>query len=143
MEQGISLAREFSVKHKEFYAEFDKWKREILSKNVPTNGVYILKANRSISRFLGTDKDGILYIGKGNVLGTNHRVGKFINSINQTEDKHSGGLRFDGKAKKRYPIEYCTITIKLVKDSSIEESKLLTKYKQEFGELPPLNRILT
>lgn len=137
------MKKEFSARHKEFYSEFDKWRKELSNKNVPTEGIYILKANKSISRFLEIDNGGILYIGKGDILGINNRIGKFINAINQTERKHSGGIRFNEKAKEKFPIDNCTVKIELNNDSLLRESQLLSKYKSEFGELPPLNRILT
>jgi hypothetical protein len=131
---------EFSAVHKTFYEQFQLWRKELIADN--NNGVYQLIANKQVNRLLGTDEVGILYIGKGDILSNNSRVGKFINALNQTEEAHDGGNRFNfQKIKEKYPLANCKIRIILEKDAELLEAKLLDEYLRKFGELPPFNRI--
>ncbi len=131
----------FPATHQEFYDKFDNWRKEKSKLGLPESGVYKLIANKKIGRLLGEDQKGILYIGKGIILPYHNRIGKFVNSINNTEVAHSGGVRFTlERIQDQYPLEVSEIEIILVENPESLESKLLDDYYQEFGELPPFNR---
>jgi hypothetical protein len=131
----------FSAIHGEFYKEFDVWRKQMVQEKIPDEGVYILYANKPIHRLIGVDNKGILYIGKGDILSSSTRVGKFVNALNETENRHDGGLRFNLQAiKSVYPLEDATIEIQLTDDARTEERKQLNQYVEKYGELPPLNR---
>ena len=133
----------FPAEHGQFYKEFTPWQKENSNGELPKNGVYVLVAHKPIHRLIGADNEGILYIGKGIVLDTRHRIGKLINAINSTEERHDGGKRFSHEdVQKCYPIRDCEIFIKLSLDARNDESGLLKEYEKEYGELPPLNRSL-
>ena len=90
----------FPVKHQIFYLEFETWKKGIPPRCKDQNGIYKLLANQKIGRLIKDDDEGILYIGKGDILSSNSRVEKFINYINNTENRHDGGNRYNYKKIK-------------------------------------------
>jgi len=92
------ITETFPAKHQEFYSKFEKWRKAMLDENNPQSGVYELKANQRIGRLVKEDEEGILYIGKGVILPSNNRIGKFVNSLNSTEDIHDGGNRINMNA---------------------------------------------
>lgn len=141
-EQHLSnISEVFPAKHQQFYDEFDPWRIAMAAKDVPTGGVYILKANRKVFRLLDQDLAGILYIGKGEILDYHNRVGKFVNSLNKTEEVHEGGYRFNmERIKDQYPLEFASIRITLSENPEKLEATLLNDYYEKFGELPPFNR---
>lgn len=131
------------AKHQLFYNSFDPWMKAASKKpDLPQSGVYKLKTDQPIHRFLGTDLHGTLYIGKGIILADNNRIGKFVNALNDTKSRHDGGFRFDAHAQSKYPIERFTIEITLMVNPEAEERRLLQNYRTDFGELPPLNRTM-
>lgn len=131
----------FSVEHQSFYNEFDIWRKNMIGQKQPANGVYILFANKKINRLIGSDDKGILYIGKGNILNINNRVGKLINAINKTETRHDGGVRLQNKKIiQLYPLSEMSLKISLNENSEREEKRLLNEYEQTYGELPPFNQ---
>jgi hypothetical protein len=95
---------------------------------------------QNIHRFLGTDNSGLLYIGQaiGSVQGrlNNFRLTAFGGSSN-----HSGGKKYKNIHKINsmikpfeifFEVSYCSNPRK------VEELEL-KKYKEQFGEVPPLN----
>jgi hypothetical protein len=131
----------FPATHTEFYNEFDPWRKEQIRENSPHGGTYVLKAKKPIGRLLNEDSEGILYIGKGDLLSNQPRVGKFINSLNKTETLHDGGNRFNvGHIIIKYPLDESIIEITLTDNPEQLESQKLNKYYLTFGELPPFNR---
>jgi hypothetical protein len=127
--------------HQEFYDKFAEW-QSTLDESVPRTGVYILKAGKPIPRFLATDDDGIMYIGKGVILSSSTRLGKFVNALNNTETSvHGGGDRFvRTKIQDAFPLENCKIEVTLSSVPENLEAQLLSEYEENFGEVPPLNR---
>lgn len=98
-------------------------------------------ANKRIGRLIRDDENGILYIGQGDILSSNSRVGKFVNSLNNTEKRHDGGNRFNHESiKEKFPPKELKIKITLSDNAEQLESKLLQEYYLNFGELPPFNR---
>ena len=113
----------------------------MLARDLPHGGIYILHAGKPVPRLLGEDEDGILYIGKGEILDYQNRIGKFVNSLNATEVVHDGGSRFNMSAiEHNYPLENAGIEIILTEDPEGLERDRLKQYLGKYGELPPFNR---
>lgn len=114
-------------------------------------GVYklISKQNGNVvptHRFLGTDEEGILYIGKASVFLD--RVISLKKSImpNYRSASHICGRRYNklctiSRIAEKFPLE--TLHVQLIADEypSMLEGKLLKSYEEKFGEVPPLNAI--
>ncbi len=109
-------------------------------------GIYKLfykedKEIRSIQRFLGVDKEGVLYIGKTNCYL--HRVIELKKTIkpDMKSSSHICGRRYNknDQVKKKFP--YLNLFIELVGNVNPEkkERELLDEYFEKFGEVPPLN----
>lgn len=95
---------------------------------------------QAISRILGEDKNGLLYIGKADgTVGerlNQFRCTAFLNSTN-----HSAGLKYRKsealknaikKEELLFVAEYCNEPLDT-------ERKLIKKYRDFYGEVPPLN----
>ncbi len=135
------ITETFPAKHDMFYDKFDPWRKKLEKSDKPSGGVYVLKANRKVYRLLDQDLEGILYIGKGEILDYHNRVGKFVNSLNNTEEVHDGGFRYNNeRIQEQYPMKFATIDITLSENPEKLESDLLKEYNERFGELPPFNR---
>ena len=98
------------------------------------------KTKRSVPRVLSNDKDGTLYIGKAeNVM----RLVTLLLSIRpQNKGKgHPFGIRYkqNPKYKELYPYDLLAINLIPTKDSRITEKEIISKYIENYGELPPLN----
>ena len=129
-----------SALHELFYEELAKLKDEV--GEITDDGIYLLKNSGSVTRVLGHDNNGVLYIGQGQIFSnTGSRVGKLINAINGTDDKHVGGVRYRNHLLNKFPLENLLVEIEFMKNSREGEIILLSKYLNEFGELPPLNRL--
>jgi hypothetical protein len=139
MSNPESTSKSFSVIHADFYKELADWKEEVKTKNVPIEGVYTLWSDKPIKRLKGKDKNGILYIGKGDIFSNQTRIGQFINSINGTENDHGAGVRYR-EFQELYPLESLKLKVELINNSRTIEAERLIAYQKEFGELPPLNR---
>jgi hypothetical protein len=97
-----------------------------------------------ISRFLGTDDDGLLCIGK--TIHMDYRRKQFVNSLKDGESAHSEGrllhflekesplLKFHPKPKYQYSFA----KVSSGQESKIEEEQIKA-YVRRFGEVPPLN----
>lgn len=95
----------------------------------------------SINRFLGKDKEGILYIGKAtSYLDRVLNLKKTIDP-NLKTNSHICGRRYNknGKIKEQFP--YSNLFVQLIEDQSpeIKERELIDEYFNNFGEVPPLN----
>jgi len=143
MNYEIEFRKIFPAKHKRFYDSYEKWRVIIKKETQIIDGVYILFAKRPIHRLIGADNQGILYIGKGAGIVDYKRIGNLINSINDTDKSHSGGVRLNPDLKKIYPIREMKIEVQLTKHYEELERQLLKDYIEKYGELPPLNRVLS
>jgi hypothetical protein len=131
---------EFPVLHADFYGCFEKWRRSNAATSIPQDGIYYLLAGKPIPRCLQEDPDGILYIGKGKILKKEHRLGKLINALNDREDMHEAGVRYNERLLlKKYPLQDIKLRVILCDSPRKTEAEALAKYVREFGELPPLN----
>ncbi len=138
----MDYRNKFPVIHKLFYEKFGQWRDQIKEKTQIIDGVYVLYANRPVHRLIGADNQGVLYIGKGRNIIEYKRIGNLINSLNETDTSHQAGVRLNPLLKEVYPIADMEIEVILAEDYSDLESRLLHAYSEQFGELPPLNRVL-
>lgn len=111
-------------------------------------GVYIVIALRNgvrqpIPRILKTDKNGILYIGQTTDQDFETRIKNFRTVMNPSNaaDNHSGALNIKQIKKLRdaFPIESLQVEIFPSETPKFDETKRIEDYRQEFGEVPPLN----
>lgn len=95
---------------------------------------------RRIGRVLGRDHSGILYIGKASNVG---RMVSLLLSIRDGNNgkNHSFGIRYKANPifRVKFPIELLRIKLISTQNARLLESKKLSDYLTEFGELPPLN----
>ena len=111
-------------------------------------GAYKIVAVRNgqripINRFLDTDNDGVLYIGKA----TNY-LDRVINLKKSISPNYKGTSHICGRRYKKYPnialkFPYELLYIDLILSEEPEklEKELIADYVQKYGEVPPLNAI--
>lgn len=111
-------------------------------------GVYKIIAVRNgqrqpINRFLGTDGEGVLYIGKATSFI--NRIVDFKKSIdhNYNSSAHICGRRYKSNPNIAEQFPYDTLFVELIQtDRPVElERKLIVEYATTYGEVPPLNAI--
>lgn len=108
--------------------------------------VHCLKNNNeskvhSLTRLLGEDTEGVLYIGKADSFLD--RVIDLKKSLlpNYKSENHHVGLRYNKNQalQSKFKIEnLCVSLIKSSNPSNLEKDEL-KKYEKIFGELPPFN----
>jgi len=96
-----------------------------------------------IDRILGTDPEGVLYIGQ---TGSDHRrIAKLRSSLSPGPMRyiHHAGIRYkkNQKLQNHFPSDRLCITFKPVSNPKSVESKEIQDYFNKFGEVPPLNGI--
>lgn len=128
-------------------ADDDFWTL-VHSKYNISGGVYKIIAVKNnqrvpINRFLGTDDEGILYIGKATSY-----IDRVIGLRKSIVPGYRGNSHICGRRYKSNPriasfFPYETLYIELVPSESPEilERKLLVEYSDMFGEVPPLNAV--
>lgn len=111
-------------------------------------GVYKIIAVRErkrvpINRFLGTDKEGVLYIGKAASF-----VQRLISLKRSISPDYNGSAHICGRRYKSNPniskvFPYNILHIEFIQVTNPEEyeRELLTTYANLYGEVPPLNAI--
>lgn len=131
---------------KEYLLSEDKLWDKIFEDFKDKGGAYklICKENdtiKSIGRFIKTDLNGILYIGKANsyldrVIGLKKTIDPKMKS-----EPHICGRRYNKNKRIGKQFPYKNLFIQLIGDSNPEqkEKEELDKYFEEFGEVPPLN----
>lgn len=112
-------------------------------------GIYLLSClddnNKPIPihRVLGLDSNGMLYIGKADSFKS--RVIELKKSANPTykTTSHECGVRLSEhlRLSDRFPFSKLLVTLISTPNGRVLESEYLDKYMEEFGELPPLNRV--
>lgn len=128
-------------------------------------GVYIIFASKRVRKFnaqpIGRcckkDKEGILYIGKGNII--KDRLREFLKYTEASHTalqsnkvanwNHPGGKRFampvgekPNPNKRTFRPEKLFVALLPSTAPLRKEQEYLTKYFQTFGEVPPLNGTL-
>jgi len=129
---------ESEEERKRLYADYDKY-----------GGVYKLHCLMSndnnrfvpINRILGTDMEGVLYIGKtGPGLS---RIGDLIKALSPEYKSlsHHAGIRYakNRKLQENFPFERLCVTFIPSEDPDRLEHEEIQNYFQQFGEVPPLN----
>jgi hypothetical protein len=118
-----------------------------------TPGVYIIRTSRSIKRIGGTDKSGILYVGRAsrirtriwNFLKANHTASGFLWTHPSIARLVMGGsIRSVADVEEhlsRLTVRYATPMSG--RKLALAERALLFSYINQFGEAPPLNLSLT
>lgn len=121
------------------------WLR-ITEKHTDKGGVYKIVAVRDgrrvpINRFLGTDPNGVLYIGKAACF-----LDRVINlkksiSPDMRGTSHICGRRYKSQPAiaKQFPYEILHTELICSEQPDKLENNLLKAYANEFGEVPPLN----
>ena len=112
-------------------------------------GVYILFAKNEdgklavIKRVANDDKAGILYIGQTTKQNFNTRL-KMMRRVMNIELKataHSGAKKYKEieAIRNLFPINGLYVKLEVSSKPKKREHDLLDKYRQKFGEVPPLN----
>lgn len=111
-------------------------------------GVYKIIAVRNgqqqpVNRFLGTDNNGILYIGKATSF-----IDRVIDLKKSISPDYNGTAHICGRRYKANPniakqFPFDILFVELIQSETPEEleRKLLTEYSTTFGEVPPLNAV--
>lgn len=111
-------------------------------------GVYKIIAVRDgqrvpVNRFLGTDNEGVLYIGKATSF-----IDRVISLKKSIAPDYNGTGHICGRRYKSNPniakyFPYGILHIELIETDSPEglERQLLNEYSSIYGEVPPLNAI--
>lgn len=128
-------------------ADKDLWDN-IHKRHQDKGGVYkIIAVNNGqrvpINRFLGTDNEGILYIGKA--TSYIDRVIELKKSISP-DYKGSGhicGRRYksNNKIAEQFPYNFLHIELTQIENPKEVEDKYLKEYFNKYGEAPPLNAV--
>lgn len=112
-----------------------------------SGGVYIIVGIKNgepipVNRLLGKDLHGILYIGKARSF-----LDRVITLRKSVSPKYKGtshefGVRYKkhNRIQELYLRDSLYLELISTGEPDNEERKLLNKYYQAFGELPPLNR---
>lgn len=122
---------------------------QIINEKFATKGgVYKIIAARDgkripVNRFLGTDLEGVLYIGKATSF-----IDRVIDLNKSISPKYRGAKHICGRRYKSIPniakhFPYDMLCVELIQTDSPEllERQLLDEYTSIFGERPPLNAI--
>jgi hypothetical protein len=97
----------------------------------------------SINRFLDTDHDGVLYIGKA--VSFLDRVIALKKSVlpDYRGSSHICGRRYKANPNiaKKFPVENLFVELIETENPAGVEKKMISEYADRFGEVPPLNAI--
>ncbi|MBI4945509.1 MAG: hypothetical protein HY840_03805 [Bacteroidetes bacterium] len=127
----------------------EKFWDHIHKRHQDKGGVYKMIAVRNeqrvpINRFLGTDNEGVLYIGKATSYVD--RVIELKKSIaaDYKGTGHICGRRYKSNPKiaKQFPYEHLFVELIQTDKPEEKEKELLEAYFITYGEVPPLNAIL-
>lgn len=95
-----------------------------------------------IHRVLGEDKAGVLYIGMA--MSFKDRAIELKKSLSPTHISkgHECGARYKASQVmcEKFPYENLVMTLTSADDPRGAERRVLDRYLNQFGELPPLNR---
>lgn len=96
-----------------------------------------------VNRFLGTDDEGVLYIGKATSF-----LSRVIDLKKSISPAHNGSAHICGRRYKSLPkiaehFPFEMLQIELIPSDTPEvlEGLLLDTYRHRYGEVPPLNAI--
>lgn len=142
------MHREFTMdQNLLLFSDRDFWQL-INDRYLKKGGIYKIIAVRDgqrvpVNRFLGTDNEGILYIGKATSFPD--RVIELKKSIapDYNGTAHICGRRYKSNPDIAKLFPYDILHIELIEADSPEEleQQLLREYSSVYGEAPPLNAI--
>jgi hypothetical protein len=96
-----------------------------------------------INRLCGVDKEGRLYIGAAEKTALSYRLMAFIHSKNpdRRQNNHSAGVKiFENQNLQEWLKQYTLyFDVGIAPNAKTIEKQALKKYKDAFGEVPPLN----
>jgi hypothetical protein len=111
-------------------------------------GVYILFSKQNdkivpINRLLGSDANGVLYIGKADSFLDRVIELKKSLSPDHKSTNHECGYRWKKHDNINTNYPYQTLHVELIGSDHPRqlESDKMKEYEKHFGELPPLNRV--
>lgn len=114
-----------------------------------TNGVYTLHVINSnntpmpLSRLLGTDHNGILYIGSAPSRTLQERLADFRKTVlpRYKTSSHDAAAHYtdNSEINSIFPIDMLAFSIQESNDADTLETRLIKEYRNQYGEIPPLN----
>jgi hypothetical protein len=109
-------------------------------------GVYFIYSYNNqipirINRVLGTDVEGLLYIGKSINLRERLRMLWRVLNPKQNATAHTFGTKYNKNKNLRetFPLNSLYVSFIITTEPQILESELLDKYFLQYGEVPPFN----
>ena len=109
-------------------------------------GVYFIHSYNNqipirINRVLGTDVEGLLYIGKAINLRERLRMLWRVLNPKQNATVHTFGTKYNKNKNLRetFPLNSLYVSFIITTEPQILESELLDKYFLQYGEVPPFN----
>lgn len=96
---------------------------------------------KHLQRVLGTDTAGILYIGKSNNLRDRLRMLWRVLNPDYNTRGHTFGVNNNSILiiREAFPLDTLAIDFEVQHDFHNYETLVIENYRQEFGEVPPLN----
>lgn len=116
-------------------------------KQIPeSGGVYFIYSYNNntpikLNRVLGTDEEGLLYIGKSENLRERLRMLWRVLNPKQKATAHTFGTKYNNNKKLReaFPLNSLYVSFRITINPKTLESELLDKYFSKYGEVPPFN----
>lgn len=112
-------------------------------------GIYFLHSldekgqPRPTQRLLGTDEEGVLYIGTTRGRTLSERLADFRKTVlpGYKGTGHIAGRKYKQlpNLMEKFPYDTLAFSIRVCEDPPKEESLAIKEYKNRFGEKPPLN----
>lgn len=117
------------------------WKRIPESGGIYFIYVYNNKLPIKVSRVLGIDNDGVLYIGKSENLRERLRMLWRVINPKLKATAHTFGTKYNNNKKLReaFPFKSLYVSYTITTEPKTLESELIDKYFLKFGEVPPFN----
>jgi excinuclease UvrABC nuclease subunit len=106
--------------------------------------IYSLNDNnnaRPLQRLLGTDQEGLLYIGKSENLNDRVRMLWRVLQPNYKATAHTFGMNYKSLQVIRdaFPLDTLAIEFEENNMAKTYEKTIIETYRQKYGEVPPLN----
>jgi hypothetical protein len=96
-----------------------------------------------IQRLVDIDHSGLMYIGSSENNSIQYRLKCFLHSMDITrkQNNHSGGLKICNNPNLQRFLENKQLRFDFIVENEARnlERELLKSYRNEFGEVPPLN----
>ena len=111
-----------------------------------TAGVYFIHSYYNghptrLNRVLGTDEEGLLYIGKSENLRERLRMLWRVLNPKLKATAHTFGTKYNNNKKLReaFPLKSLYVSYRTTSEPKTLEFELLDKYFSKYGEVPPFN----